>query len=112
PPFLFRFSCLRFRSRACTASFAMRDRSAADSFSLRAFPALLADSERSFADMLAARAVPPNFPRAAAFGFFLAAMCGIMRDATLDVKSEIDRIATISADRAEFAHPLRFIASV
>jgi hypothetical protein len=50
----------------------MRERSAADNFSLRAFPALLADSERSFADKLAARALPPNFPRATAFGFFLA----------------------------------------
>jgi hypothetical protein len=83
----------------------MRERSAADNFSLRALPALLADSERSFADKLAARALPPNFPRATAFGFFSALIFPIMRVATLDVKGEIGRIARTSADNAEFALP-------
>src|SRR5271157_3317418 len=107
-PFPWRF---RLRSRACTASFAIRDRSAGDSFSLRAFPALLADSERSFADMLAARAIPPSFPRATAFGFFLAVISAIIRDATLDVKGKIDKTARTSDDSAEVTLPLRFIAS-
>src|SRR5271166_3533651 len=89
----------------------MRERSAADNFALRAFPALLAASERSFADKLAARAFPPNFPSATAFGFFLAVILAIMRDARLDVKGESERIARTSAMSAEFALPLGFIAS-
>src|SRR5271157_4644524 len=71
----------------------MRERSAADNFSLRAFPALLAASERSSADKLAARAFPPSFPSATAFGFFLPFIPPIIRNATLDVKVERWRLA-------------------
>src|SRR5271166_1371679 len=89
----------------------MRERSAADNFALRAFPALLAASERSFADKLAARAFPPSFPSATAFGFFLAVILAIMRNAQLDVKGESERIARTSANSAEIALTLGFILS-
>ena len=79
----------------------MRERSAADNFSLRAFPALLAIAERSDSDKLAARALPPSFPRATALGFFLALMSPILHDVKLDVKGEMEKIARLS----------RFIAS-
>jgi hypothetical protein len=67
PPFL-------LRSRAATARFAIRLRSAADSFAALAFPPLLAILVTSASDRFCARAFPPRLPSACAFGFFFCAM--------------------------------------
>src|SRR4051812_6701462 len=68
----------RLRSRAATASFAIRLRSPADNVAALAFPPLLAIEETSASDRFAARAFPPRLPSACAFGFFLCAMRGII----------------------------------
>src|ERR1019366_2147403 len=70
PPFL-------LRSRAATARFAIRLRSAADNFAAPAFPPLLAILVTSASDRFSARALPPRLPSACAFGFFFFAMRGL-----------------------------------
>src|ERR1039458_772546 len=57
------------RSRAATASFAIRLSSAAESLAARAFPPLLAILEMSASERLFARALPPREPSACACGF-------------------------------------------
>src|SRR5712692_6656751 len=61
PPFL-------LRSRAATASFAIRLRSTADSLAALAFPPLLAILATWASDRFRARALPPRLPSACAFG--------------------------------------------
>jgi len=70
PPFL-------LRSRAATASFAIRLNSAADSFAALAFPPLLAILAISAGDKFSALALPPRLPSACAFGFFFRLMQGL-----------------------------------
>ena len=88
----------------------MRLRSAADSVAFRAAAAFLAIAERSALVSELARAFPPNLPRATAFGFFFAFISRIMRDATLDVKEETDKMARTSLASAEFTALRSFIA--
>jgi integrase len=77
--FPFSCACFRFRSRAATASLAIRFRSAAERLAFLAAAAFLAISERSVPERLLARAFPPNFPSATAAGFFFCVMRKLSR---------------------------------
>jgi len=59
------------RSRAATASFAIRLRSLADNFAALAFPPLLAMSAIAASERVSARLFPPRLPSACACGFGL-----------------------------------------